>query len=72
MVGQIDDILQKNIAGTPLASRGVKLMDAPGGGVTVFIGMDRYSSVGEVTDPEVQAALRAAIAAWEKKYTPGV
>jgi hypothetical protein len=72
MVGQIDDILQRNIAGTPLASRGIKLMDVPGGGVTVFVGLDRYSSVGDVTDPEVQAALRAAIATWEKKYTPGI
>jgi hypothetical protein len=72
MVAQIDEILQKNIAGTSLANRGIRLMDAPGGGVTVFLGLDRYSSVGDVTDPEAQAAIRAAIAVWEKKYTPGV
>jgi hypothetical protein len=71
MVSQIDEILQQNIAGTPLAERRVRLFDEPGGGVTVMVGMDRYASIGEVTDPEVQAALRAAIAIWERKYTPG-
>jgi hypothetical protein len=72
MVSQIDEILQKNIAGTALATRGIRLMDAPGGGVAVFIGLERYSSIGDVTDPEIQAALRTAVATWEKKYTPGL
>lgn len=71
MVGQINDILQKNIAGTPLADRGLRLQDAPGGGVIVIAGLQRFASIGDVSDPEVQAALRAAIAMWEKKYTPG-
>jgi hypothetical protein len=40
--------------------------------VIVQIGSQKFAGVGEVTDPEVQSALRAAIAAWEKKYTPGM
>jgi hypothetical protein len=72
MVGQINEILQKNIAETPLAERGVRLQDAPGGGVIVIAGLQRFASIGDVSDPEVQAALRTAIAMWEKKYTPGV
>lgn len=71
MVEQIDDILQKKLAGTPLAERGVRLMESDKGGVAVFVGLDRYAGVGEVADPEVQALIRAAIAEWEKKYTPG-
>ena len=71
MVGQIDDILQQNIAGTPLAARGIKLLDAPGGGAIVMVGVQRFAGIGDVSDPEVQAALRAAVARWEKKYTPG-
>jgi len=71
MVGQIDEILQKNIAGTPLADRGIRLQDAPGGGVIVLVGLQRFASIGDVSDPEAQAALRTAIAIWEKKYTPG-
>jgi hypothetical protein len=71
MVGQIDAILQKNLASTPLASLGVRLMESQNGGVTVMVGMNQYSGVGDVPDPQVQAAIRAAIAEWEKKYTPG-
>lgn len=71
MVAQIDEILQQRIMGTPLAEKGIKLMETPGGGVTVLVGLNRYAGVGEVSDPEVQAAIRAAIAAWEKKFTPG-
>lgn len=70
MVAQIDEILQKNILGTPLGKLGLKLMETPGGGVTVVVGLQRYAGLGEVPDPEVQAALRAAIAEWEKKFTP--
>ncbi len=71
MVGQIDEILQQNIAGTPLAERGLRLVEEPGGGVMVKIDATHYASIGEVTEPEVQAALRRAISLWEKKYTPG-
>lgn len=72
MVGQIDAILQERIQNTPLASRGIKLEEAPGGGVNVVVGLQKYAGVGEVQDPEVQAALRAAIAEWERKFTPGL
>lgn len=71
MVGQIDAILQKKLAGTPMAPRGIRLVESLKGGVTVMVGLERYEGVGEVPDPEVQAAIRAAIAEWEKKYTPG-
>ena len=71
MVAQIDEILQQRIMNTSLEQRGLKLEETPGGGVTVVVGSNRYAGVGEVPDPEVQTALRAAIAAWEKKYTPG-
>jgi hypothetical protein len=34
--------------------------------------LTRYTSVDEVPDAEVKAAIRAAIAEWENKYTPGL
>ncbi len=71
MVGQIDAILQTNLAGTPLAGQGIRLVESPEGGAMVVVGMKRYAGVGEVPDPEVQAVIRAAIAEWEKRYTPG-
>ena len=71
MVGQIDAILQTHLANSPLASRGIRLMESPEGGVVVMVGLDKYNGVSDVPDPQVQAIIRAAIAEWEKKYTPG-
>jgi len=71
MVGQIDAILQARLAGTPLAGRGVRLVESPQGGVIVMVGVNRYPSLGDVPDPAVQAVIRAAIAEWEQRFTPG-
>jgi len=71
MVGQIDAILQAHLADSLLANRGVRLIESPEGGVVVMVGLSKYSGVGEVPDPQVQGMIRAAIAEWEKKYTPG-
>jgi len=72
IVGQIDSILQARIAGTPIEERGVFLTQSPEGGVVVYIGLSKYMGVDEVPDEEIKAAIRAAIAEWEKKYTPGL
>lgn len=72
MVGQIDAILQAHLTGTPLASLGIRLIESSEGGAIVMVGVNRYAGVGDVPDPEIQAAIRAAIAEWENKYTPGV
>lgn len=73
IVGQINVILQAQIAKTPLASRGVALLESATGGVNVYIGVDeKYEGVEDVPDEEVKAAIRAAIAEWERKYTPGL
>jgi hypothetical protein len=73
IVGQINLILQARIANTPLASKGVALLESATGGVNVYIGVDnKYEGVDDVPDEEVKAAIRAAIAEWEKKYTPGL
>jgi hypothetical protein len=72
MVGQIDAILQTKLAGTQLSGRGVRLIESPDGGVSVMVGLQKFSGVGEVPEAEVQAAIRAAIAEWEQRFTPGI
>ncbi len=72
IVTQIDNILQARLAGTPLAERGIFLTQSPQGGVSVYVGLTRYDGVDAVPDPEVKAAIRAAITEWENKYTPGL
>ena len=72
IVGQIDSILQERLVGTPLEGRGIFLAQSPEGGVNVYVGLTRYNGVDDVPDPEIKAAIRAAISEWEDKYTPGL
>lgn len=67
IVGQIDEILQMQIAGTPLESKGIRLAETPGQGVCVWIGLQQYPGMDTVTDPEVNEAIRKAVKAWESK-----
>ena len=70
LVQQIDAILQARMAGTTLAGRGIRLAESLRGGAIVFIGRSQFDGVDKVPDPEVQAAIRAAIAEWEERSTP--
>jgi len=72
IVSQIDTILQNRLAGTPLEERGIFLAQSAEGGVNVYVGLTRYSGIDDVPDPQVKAAIRAAISEWENKYTPGL
>ena len=72
MVGQINTILQLRIANTPLSSQGVTIMESTSGGVIVYVGINKYEGIEDVPNEDVKAAIRAAIAEWEKKYTPGL
>lgn len=72
MVKQIDFVLQKRIAGTPLESMSIHLNDTIHGGLEVQIGSQKFETIDDVPDPTIQAAIRAAIAEWEQKYVPGV
>lgn len=72
IVSQIDSVLQARLEGTPLAERGIFLTQSLEGGVNVYVGLTRYNGVDDVPDPEIKAAIRAAISEWEDKYTPGL
>ena len=71
IVAQIDLVLQARLSGTPLAGKGIRLQESPEGGVIVWVGVAKYGAIDEVPDEQIKAALRAAIAEWENKYTPG-
>jgi hypothetical protein len=71
LVAQIDSILQGRLAGTALAEKAIRLAESLHGGAVVFVGSNQYDGVDKVPDPEIQAEIRAAIAEWEKKFTPG-
>jgi len=72
IVAQIDTVLQARLIHTPLAGKGIRLTESSIGGVEVYVGLQKYPSVDDVPDEGIKTAIRAAIAEWEKKFTPGV
>jgi hypothetical protein len=72
IVQQIDTVLQDRLLNSPLAGRGVRLQESIQGGVEVYVGSQKFEMVDDVPDAEIKAAIRSAIAEWEKKYTPGM
>ncbi len=72
IVGQIDTVLQKRLMTTPLAKSGIRLQESLQGGVEVYVGLQKYNTVDDVPDESIKAEIRAAIAEWEKVYTPGM
>lgn len=72
IVNQIDTVLQARLVDTPLAKRGIRLQESLQGGVEVYVGVEKYSTIDDVTDETIRNAIRAAITEWENKYTPGL
>ena len=72
IVQQIDTVLQARLVDTPLAKRGIRLQESIQGGVEVYVGLQKFHAVDDVPDEDIKTAIRAAIAEWEKKYTPGL
>jgi hypothetical protein len=65
ITAQVDDILQRILAESPLAGRGIQLSESPEG-VVVEVGVDKYLGVDAVPDEEVRQLIRQAVAEWER------
>lgn len=67
IAAQVDEILQERLKGTELEQRGIRLMELPGRGMVVMIGLDQYDAVDDVPFPDIKAMLKSAVAEWERK-----
>lgn len=72
IVQQIDTMLQERLINTPLEKSGLRLQESIQGGVEVYVNKQKFESIDDVPDAAMKSAIRAAIAAWEDKFTPGV
>jgi hypothetical protein len=66
IVAQIDTILQEKIREIDLKERAVRLLEVPGGGMVVLVGLNKYESIDEVPDGQVKELIRASVAEWEQ------
>ncbi len=67
IAGQINDVLQEQIAGTPMAKREVRLVETPDQGVLVYVGEESFPGVDAVVYEDVRQVLKAAAAEWERR-----
>jgi hypothetical protein len=67
IAAQIDDILQGQIAGSPLEMHGVHLKEIPDHGVVVIVDTHQYQGIDDVPDTEVRSAIKHAVQTWENK-----
>lgn len=73
IVAQIDTVLQARLENSPLADKGIRLIERTAlGGVEVYVGNQKYPSLDDVPDQEIKTFIRTTIEEWEKKYTPGM
>ncbi len=72
IVAQIDTVLQARLMNTPLEKNGIRLQESIKGDLEVYVGMKKFELVEDIPDETIKAAIRAAIAEWEKRYTPGL
>jgi gas vesicle protein len=67
IVAQIDAILQMKLQGTPYASQGIRLMEVPGQGMMVVVGLNKYQDINDVPDGQIRKMIQEAVADWEKQ-----
>ena len=70
IAGQIDEILQAKLGNLHhLKGRAIRLMELPGKGMVVMVGLDQYDSVSAVPDPEIRSLIQACVEEWEGRHT---
>lgn len=67
IVAQIDEILQKKLAASPLKDRGIALQETIRGGMQVVVGLEKYEDIDSVPEEEIRVIIRASVAEWEKQ-----
>jgi len=67
IVEQVDDILQRNIANSPLSDKGISLRDDPHKGMVIWVGVKSYESITDIPDPSIQKIIKASVHEWETK-----
>ena len=64
---QVDEILQEKLAESPLKGKGIRLLDLPGKGLVVLVGLDKYDGIDAVPDEQVKAILRESVDEWGRR-----
>lgn len=66
VVDEVNDILQKKLIGSPLAGKGIHLMENHNNEIRFWVGLNSYDDVEEIPDPEVRRIIDESVKEWER------
>lgn len=66
VVDEVNDILQKKLHGSPLAGKGIHLMENHNNEIRFWVGLNSYNDVEEIPDLEVRQIIDESVREWEE------
>ena len=66
VVEEVNDILQKKLIGSPMAGKGIHMMENHNNEIRFWVGLKSYDDVEEIPDPEVRRIIDESVKEWEK------
>ena len=66
VVDEVNDILQKKLVGSPLAGKGILLMENHNNEIRFWVGLNSYDDVEEIPEQEIRDFINASVKEWEK------
>jgi len=67
IVTQINDILQADLKNSPQIKDPVRLMEWPGMGMVVMVGLEKFNHVDEVPNEAIREIIHGAVKKWEMR-----
>lgn len=66
VIDEVNDILQKKLHGSPLAGKGIHLMENHNKEIRFWVGLNSYNDVEEIPDPEIRQIIDDSVKEWEE------
>jgi hypothetical protein len=67
VIDEVNDILQKKLHGSPLAGKGIHLMENHNKEIRFWVGLNSYNDVDEIPDEEVRQIIDDSVREWEER-----
>ena len=67
VVDEVNDILQRKLHGSPLAGKGIHLMENHKQEIRFWVGLESFDDVEDIPDPEIRKFIDDAVREWEEK-----
>lgn len=66
VVDEVNEILQRKLHGSPMAGKGIHLMENYNKEIRFWVGLESYNDAAEIPDPEIRRLINEAVKEWEQ------